>query len=159
VVVVTGYTTTHVAAADAVSAHAAPTSLVSHDLSPTQAQYVLAAALAAAEEQGTRMDCAAVDAGGNLQSFARMDGAWLGRIDIALAKARTVRYIDLPTEQLGALAQPGGPLYGIEGSNGGLIIFSGDLPLEAEDGTVIEPIGVSGSTVEDDGEVAAGPRP
>ena len=128
--------------------------LVTQDLSLAQAQLVLAAAIAAAEEQGTRMDIAIVDAGGNLKSFARMDGAWLGSIDIALAKARTARHVDLPSEELGALSQPGGPLYGIEGSNGGLITFPGGLPLTAADGPVIGAIGVSGSTVEHDRAVA-----
>jgi uncharacterized protein GlcG (DUF336 family) len=129
--------------------------LTTQDLSLAQAQSVLDAAIAAAEEQGTKMDVAVVDAGGNLKAFARMDGAWLGSIDIATTKARTARYFDLPTEELGALSQPGGPLYGIEVSNGGLITFPGGLPLKAEDGTVIGAIGVSGSTVEDDRAVAA----
>jgi uncharacterized protein GlcG (DUF336 family) len=128
--------------------------LAAQDLSLAQAQSVLDAAIAAAEEQGTKMDVAVVDAGGNLKAFARMDGAWLGSIDIATTKARTARYFDLPTEELGALSQPGGPLYGIEVSNGGLITFPGGLPLRAEDGTVIGAIGVSGSTVEDDRAVA-----
>jgi uncharacterized protein GlcG (DUF336 family) len=128
--------------------------LTSQDLSLAQAQAVLAAAIAAAEEQGTTMDIAVVDAGANLKAFARMDGAWLGSIDIATTKARTARYFDLPTEALGELSQPGGPLYGIEVSNGGLITFPGGLPLKAEDGTVIGAIGVSGSTVEDDRAVA-----
>jgi uncharacterized protein GlcG (DUF336 family) len=128
--------------------------LATQDLSLEQAQQVLAAALAAAEEQGTKMDIAVVDAGGNLKAFARMDGAWLGSIDIATTKARTARYFDLPTEALGELSQPGGPLYGIEVSNGGLITFPGGLPLKADDGTVIGAIGVSGSTVEDDRAVA-----
>ena len=129
--------------------------LTTQDLSLAQAQSVLDAAIAAAEEQGTKMDVAVVDAGGNLKAFARMDGAWLGSIDIATTKARTARYFDLPTEELGALSQPGGPLYGIEVSNGGLITVPGGLPLKAEDGTVIGAIGVSGSTVEDDRAVAA----
>ena len=132
----------------------APGALATQDLSLAQAQAVLAAALAAAEERGTKMDVAVVDAGGHLKAFARMDGAWLGSIDIALTKARTARYFDLPTEALGALAQPGGPLYGIEVSNGGLITFPGGLPLKAADGTVIGAVGVSGSTVEDDRAVA-----
>jgi uncharacterized protein GlcG (DUF336 family) len=133
----------------------APAPLATQDLSLDQAQLVLAAAIAAAEEQGTMMDIAVVDAGGNLKTFARMDGAWLGSIDIATTKARTARYFDLPTEELGKLSQPGGPLYGIEVSNDGLITFPGGLPLKADDGTVIGAIGVSGSTVEDDRAVAA----
>jgi uncharacterized protein GlcG (DUF336 family) len=128
--------------------------LAAQDLSLLQAQSVLSAALAAAEAQGLAMDIAVVDAGGHLKSFARMDGAWLGSIDIATAKARTARFFDLPSEELGALSQPGGPLYGIEGSNGGLITFPGGLPLLGFDGTVIGAIGVSGSTVENDRAVA-----
>jgi uncharacterized protein GlcG (DUF336 family) len=133
----------------------APAPLTTQDLSLAQAQVVLEAALAAADEQGTLMDIAVVDAGGNLKAFARMDGAWLGSIDIATTKARTARYFNLPTQELGNLSQPGGPLYGIEVSNGGLITFPGGLPLLAEDSTVIGGIGVSGSTVEDDWRVAA----
>ncbi len=101
------------------------------------------------------MDVAVVDAGGNLKAFVRMDGAWLGSIDIAQRKARTARFFNLPTGELGALSQPGGPLYGIEVSNGGLITFPGGLPLTTADGTVVGAIGVSGSTVEDDHAVAA----
>lgn len=133
----------------------APASIASQDLSLDQAQVVLAAAITSAEEQGTLMDIAVVDAGGNLKAFARMDGAWLGSVDIATKKALTARFFDLPTEALGELSQPGGPLYGIEVSNGGLITFPGGLPLKAADGTVIGAIGVSGSTVEDDRAVAA----
>jgi uncharacterized protein GlcG (DUF336 family) len=128
--------------------------LTTQDLSLAQSQAVLAASLAAAEEQGTKMDIAVVDAGGHLKAFARMDGAWLGSIDIATTKARTARYFDMPSEELGALSQPGGPLYGIEVSNGGLITFPGGLPLKADDGTVIGAVGVSGSTVENDRAVA-----
>jgi uncharacterized protein GlcG (DUF336 family) len=141
--------------APAAAEEVVPLSLQTQDLSLAQAQLVLRAALLAAEEQGTLMDIAVVDAGGNLKAFVRMDGAWRGSIDIAVKKASTARAFDLPTEALGALAQPGGPLYGIEVSNGGLITFPGGLPLKAADGTVIGAIGVSGSTVEDDRAVAA----
>jgi len=133
----------------------APTPLTTQDLSLAQAQVVLEAALAAADEQGTLMDIAVVDAGGNLKAFARMDGAWPGSIDIAIKKARTSRFFNFPTGALGELSQPGGPLYQIEVSNGGLITFPGGVPLMAEDGTVIGAIGVSGSTVEDDHAVAS----
>jgi uncharacterized protein GlcG (DUF336 family) len=124
------------------------------ELSLAQAQTIVAAAMAEAEEQGTLMDIAVVDSGGNLKAFARMDGAWLGSIDIAITKARTARYFDMPTEAIGELSQPGGPLYGIEHSNGGLITFPGGLPLTATDGTVVGAVGVSGSTVENDRAVA-----
>ena len=60
----------------------------------------------------------------------------------------------MATGQIGALSQPGGPLYGIEHSNDGLITFPGGVPLKNADGQIIGAIGVSGSTVEDDHAVA-----
>ena len=128
--------------------------LSTQDISLAQAQAIVAAALVKAAEINTKMDIAVVDAGANLKAFARMDGAWLGSIDIAIKKARTARFFEFPTGAIGELSQPGGPLYQIEVSNGGLITFPGGLPLMTADGTVIGAIGVSGSTVEDDAAVA-----
>ena len=125
------------------------------DISLQQALAVLDAALKRAAETSTLMDIAVVDAGGNLKAFARMDGAWLGSIDIALKKARTARYFDMNTGDIGGLSQPGGPLYNIEVSNGGLITFPGGIPLANAQGEVIGAIGVSGSTVDNDHAVAA----
>jgi uncharacterized protein GlcG (DUF336 family) len=140
---------------------AAPTSaqddagiLTTHDVSLDAAMRVVRAARAEAETIDTKMDIAVVDAGGNLKAFVRMDGAWLGSIDIAIKKARTARYFDMPTGAIGELSQPGGPLYQIEVSNDGLITFPGGVPLKNGDGEVIGAIGVSGSTVEDDHRVA-----
>ena len=123
------------------------------DITLAQAQTVVSAALAKAEETGTLMNIAVVDAGGNLKAFARMDGAWLGSIDIAQKKARTARFFDMESGAIGELSQPGGSLYNIEVSNGGLISFPGGIPLEVG-GEIIGAIGVSGSTVENDRAVA-----
>jgi uncharacterized protein GlcG (DUF336 family) len=118
------------------------------------AQAVVEAAVKKAEEIGVPMDIAVVDGGNNLTAFARMDGAWLGSIDIAQNKAYTARSFDMATKDLAPLAQPGQPLYGIEASNQGrLIVFAGGIPLEA-DGKVVGAIGVSGGSVEQDQEVA-----
>jgi len=125
------------------------------DITLHQASVALTAALAKAEELNLRMNIAVVDAGANLKAFARMDGAWLGSIDIAIRKARTARYFDMPTGDLGQLSQPGGSLYNIEHSNGGLITFPGGVPLRDAQGNVIGAIGVSGSSVENDHEVAS----
>ena len=124
------------------------------DITVEQAIAITHAAMEKAKQINTKMDIAVVDAGGNLKSFIRMDGAWLGSIDIAQKKARTARYFDMNTGDIGKLSQPGGPLYNIEVSNGGLITFPGGIPLKASDGTVIGAIGVSGSTVENDHTVA-----
>jgi uncharacterized protein GlcG (DUF336 family) len=125
------------------------------DITLAQAQQAVDAALDKSREMGVKMDIAVVDAGANLKAFARMDGAWLGSIDIAQKKARTARWFDMPTGNIGGLSQPGGPLYNIEHSNNGLITFPGGLPLTNSDGEVIGAIGVSGSTVEDDHAVAS----
>lgn len=118
------------------------------------AQEIAAAARRKAEEIGVPMNIAVVDGGSNLTTFARMDGAWLGSIDIAQNKAYTARAFDMSTKDLAPLCQPGQPLYGIEASNdGNLIVFAGGIPL-IRGGEVIGAIGVSGGSVEQDHEVA-----
>lgn len=119
-----------------------------------QAEAAVAAAKAKAEELNTLMNIAIVDAGTNLVAFAHMDNAWLGSIDIAQKKARTARYFNMPTGEIGKLSQPGGSLYNIEHSNGGLITFPGGLTIKNAAGEIIGAIGVSGDTVENDHAVA-----
>lgn len=53
-----------------------------------QAEKAIAAAKNKATEINTKMDICVVDAGANLVAFARMDGAWIGSIDISHKKAR-----------------------------------------------------------------------
>ena len=124
------------------------------DITAAQAQTAIKAALNKSAAIDTRMDIAVIDAGGNLKAFLRMDGAWLGSIDIAIKKAKTARFFDMPTGAIGELSQPGGPLYNIEHSNGGLITFPGGVPLRNASGEIIGAIGVSGDSVENDHAVA-----
>ena len=124
------------------------------DITYDQAHKVLEAAVEKSKALDTKMNVAVVDAGANLKLFARMDDAWLGSIDIAIKKARTARYFDMPTGEIGKLSQPGGPLFNIEHSNNGLISFPGGVVLKNKSGGIIGAIGVSGSTVENDHEVA-----
>jgi uncharacterized protein GlcG (DUF336 family) len=123
------------------------------DITLAQAQVLVETAMKKATEIDTLMNIAVVDAGGNLKAFARMDGAWLGSIDISIRKARTARFFDMKTGDLGAASQPGGSLYNIEVSNGGLITFPGGIPLRLN-GEIVGGIGVSGSSVENDHAVA-----
>jgi len=95
------------------------------DITLDQALAVIQAARQKAEAQGTLMDIAVVDAGANLKAFVRMDDAFLGSIDISIKKAKTARFFNMPTGELGKLAQPGASLYHIEFSNEGLITFAG----------------------------------
>ncbi len=124
------------------------------EMSLEQARAAVNAALEKSKEIGIKMNIAVVDAGANLKAFARMDGAWLGSIDIAIKKARTARFFDMNTGEIGKLSQPGGVLYNIEHSNGGLITFPGGVPIRNTAGEIIGAIGVSGSTVENDHLVA-----
>jgi uncharacterized protein GlcG (DUF336 family) len=118
------------------------------------ALHIIAGARQKAETIGVAMNIAVVDEGNNLVAFQRMDGAWLGSIDIAKGKAYTARAFNMSTKDLAPLCVPGQPLYGIHVSNQGrLIIFAGGIPLE-RGGEVVGAIGVSGGSVEQDQEVA-----
>ncbi|NAS30759.1 heme-binding protein [Flavobacteriaceae bacterium R38] len=119
-----------------------------------QAENIIAVAKEKSIALDTKMNIAIVDAGANLLAFARMDGAWLGSLDISIKKAKTARFFDMNTGVIGELSQPGGSLYNIEHSNGGLITFPGGVPIKNNAGEVIGAIGVSGSTVENDHAVA-----
>ena len=119
-----------------------------------QAETVIAAAKEKSIAIDTKMNIAVVDSGANLVAFARMDGAWLGSLDISIKKAKTARFFDMNTGDIGGLSQPGGSLYNIEHSNGGLITFPGGVPIKNAAGDVIGAIGVSGSSVENDHTVA-----
>ncbi len=125
-----------------------------NELSLEKARSAVNAALEKSKAIGVKMNIAVVDSGANLKAFARMDGAWLGSIDIAIKKARTARFFDMNTGEIGKLSQPGGPLYNIEHSNDGLITFPGGVPIRDAAGEIIGAIGVSGSTVENDQIVA-----
>jgi len=119
-----------------------------------QAEEIIAVAKAKSTTIDTRMNIAIVDSGANLVAFGRMDGAWLGSLDISIKKAKTARYFDMNTGIIGELSQPGQPLFNIEHSNGGLITFPGGVPIKNAEGEIIGAIGVSGSSVENDHTVA-----
>ena len=119
-----------------------------------QAEKAIAAAQQKAVAIDTKMNIAIVDGGANLVAFARMDGAWLGSLDISIKKAKTARFFDMNTGIIGELSQPGGSLYNIEHSNNGLITFPGGIPIKNAQGEIIGAIGVSGSSVENDHAVA-----
>ncbi len=118
------------------------------------ARKVIAAAEKKAAEIGQPMNIAVADEGGNLVAHARMDGAWLGSIDISINKAFTARAFDIATKDLAAHSQSGGQFFGIHASNGGkIMVFAGGIPLK-QDGKVVGAIGVSGGSGEQDHAVA-----
>src|ERR1700716_4573496 len=118
------------------------------------ARQVIAAAEAKARELGQPMNIAVLDSGGNLVSHVRMDGAWIGSIDVSINKAFTARAFDVSTAQLSENSQPGQQFYGIQNSNHGrIMIFAGGVPLR-RNGQVVGAIGVSGGSGSQDQEVA-----
>ena len=120
----------------------------------SQAEQLIAAAKEKAVSIDCKMNIAVVDAGANLVAFARMDGAWLGSLDISIKKAKTARFFDMNSGEIGKLSQPGESLYNIEHSNGGLITFPGGVLVKNTNGEIIGAIGVSGNAVENDHAVA-----
>jgi uncharacterized protein GlcG (DUF336 family) len=119
-----------------------------------EARRVIEAAEKKAVEIGQPMNIAVVDAGANLVAQIRMDGAWLGSIDIALNKAFTARAFDITTKDLGSNSQSGDQFFGIHASNHGrVMIFAGGIPLK-RDGKVVGAIGVSGGSGKQDHSVA-----
>eukprot|EP01065_Artemidia_motanka_P050169 TRINITY_DN8520_c2_g1_i1.p1 TRINITY_DN8520_c2_g1~~TRINITY_DN8520_c2_g1_i1.p1 ORF type:complete len:1221 (+),score=465.64 TRINITY_DN8520_c2_g1_i1:107-3769(+) len=128
-------------------------SLPIYDIGLTLATAKTNAAIAQSTTLGVAMDVAVHDNNGNLKYFTRMDNAWIGSIDIALKKARTARYFDQASANIGVSSQPGGDLYMIEVSNGGLISFGGGVTM-TQSGNIYGTMGVSGSSVANDVTVA-----
>jgi uncharacterized protein GlcG (DUF336 family) len=119
-----------------------------------EARKVIAAAEQKAAEIKQPMNIAVVDEGGNLVSHARMDGAWIGSIEISINKAFTSRAFDISTKELAQYSQSGGQFFGIHVSNHGrVMIFAGGIPLKRA-GKVVGAVGVSGGSGEQDQAVA-----
>ena len=118
------------------------------------ARRIIAAAEKKAAEIRQPMNIAVVDEGGNLISHVRMDGAWIGSIDISINKAFTARAFDISTKDLAQHSQSGGQFFGIHVSNHGrIMIFAGGVPLK-RDGKIVGAVGVSGGSGEQDHAVA-----
>lgn len=118
------------------------------------ARKIIASASKKAIEIGQPMNIAVVDGGGNLLAFERMEGAWLGSIDISIKKAWTSRAFNISTQELSGPCQPREQFFGIHASNDGkVMIFAGGIPLK-KGGDIIGAVGVSGGSGEQDQSVA-----
>src|SRR6202166_2421218 len=119
-----------------------------------EARRIIAAAEEKPVEVGQPMNIAVADAGGNIVAHVRMDGSWIGSIDISMKKAYTSRAFDISTKDLATHSQSGGQFFGIHASNDGkIMIFAGGIPLK-RDGSVVGAIGVSGGSGDQDHAVA-----
>lgn len=101
-------------------------------------------------------DIAVLDPSSQLVAFLRMDNAFLGSVDISIKKARTVTYFNglFPSYGLQNRSQPGGDVFGIEQTNGGLVVFGGGQPIYDAEGYFIGAVGISGGSVEQDVETS-----
>ena len=121
----------------------------------TQAMSIIQAAARSAQSIGSPSNIAVVDPSGLLVAFLRTDNAFPASIDISQKKARTVALFNgaYTTAAWYNLALPNGTLYGIEETNGGLVVFGGGVPIYVNS-TLIGAVGVSGGTTAQDVEVA-----
>src|SRR6266436_178660 len=118
------------------------------------ARRIIAAGERKAIELRIPYNIAVADAGGGLVAHVRMDGAWLGSVDIAINKAWTARAFDMSTEDLSHFTQSGQQGFGLNTTNDSrVVIFGGGIPIKV-DGVVIGAVGASGGSVEQDVAVA-----
>jgi uncharacterized protein GlcG (DUF336 family) len=119
-------------------------------LTLSDARRIIQAGEKKAAELKIPYNIAVVDSGGALISHVRMDGAWLGSIDISINKAFTARAFDMSTDDLSKASQSGESLFGINTTNDDkIVIFGGGMPVKV-DGAVIGAVGASGGSVAND---------
>lgn len=107
-----------------------------------------------AKEIGVPVAFSAVDEGGNLLYFQRMEGTLFDQYKGVSDKAYTACALKCPTCDLADVTKPGESLWSLHNSGDGRIIcFGGGYPIK-KDGKVIGAIGVSGGTAEEDMAVA-----
>jgi uncharacterized protein GlcG (DUF336 family) len=123
-------------------------------LTSDRADALIKAAKAKAAEIGIAVSIVVLDAAGHLKAFSRMDGAWLGSIDVAMKKAKTSVLFEIETQAVWNVCKPGAQAQGLERTNEGLVTFAGGIPLKVPDGNLLGAIGVSGGQVAQDFEIA-----
>jgi uncharacterized protein GlcG (DUF336 family) len=118
------------------------------------ARRIIAGGERRATEIGIPYNIAVADSGGGLVAHVRMDGAWLGSVDIAINTAWTARAFDMSTEDISGITQSGQQGFGLNTTNDSkVVIFGGGIPIK-RDGVVIGAIGASGGSVAQDVDVA-----
>jgi uncharacterized protein GlcG (DUF336 family) len=127
---------------------------MSEHITLEQARRIIETAERSAVRMGITVTVAVVDTGGWLVCLERMTGNALICIDAAWKKAYTSALMQMSTRDLYPLVQPGGPLFGLEHTSGGLCVFAGGVPLHIG-GKFAGAVGVSGGTVEQDHDIAA----
>ena len=122
-------------------------------LTLTQAQHIIAAALAASREAGYRpMGIAVLDEAGHLKAFAREDGASMFRFDIAQAKAWAAVAMGASSRALGQRAKDN-PNFFVSlasAAHGKFVAQTGAVLVKDADGNILGAVGASGGTGDED---------
>jgi uncharacterized protein GlcG (DUF336 family) len=120
-------------------------------------QKILVAAVRKAGELGVPMSIAVTDDGGHLLGFVRTDGGKIHNVPMAIAKARSAAFKQIPTGKTGTLGNPLDDHMAIAltlvGGPENFVTFSGGFPIML-DGHCVGGVGVSGGRGEQDCEVA-----
>lgn len=104
---------------------------------------------------GKKVNIAVVDSTTHLVHFARMGGAKLTSVPLSVDKAFTAAGHGLPTSAYREAVWPGGPAYGISGTNGGRFnVIGGGVPVRSPRGELLGAVGCSTGTPAQDEEVA-----
>ena len=111
---------------------------------------LLAEVRAEAARQGILVAAAVADRGGNPVASARMDGAALGAMALAVDKAYTAVLWQVPTGEFMSSTQPGGADWGFNTTTGGrVVVYAGGLPI-VDGGELLGGLWVSGGTGDQD---------
>lgn len=133
-----------------------------HEMNAGQVKMTLTIAKALIEkveqkagEVGVNAVIAVSDEAGRIVAVHCMDDAYIASYDIAVNKTFTAAGLKMSTAELAKMAQPDGPLYGIQHTNEGkIVIFGGGEPLKVGE-KIIGALGVSGGTAAQDTMLAA----
>jgi glc operon protein GlcG len=114
------------------------------------AERIVAAAEARANQDKWTVVIVVLDAGGHPLLLKKIDGTQVGSVEVAIAKAKSAVYFKRPTKVLEDMVNQGKPnimtLPNAVAVEGGLPIF--------KDGVIVGAIGISGVTSEQDGIIA-----
>lgn len=116
------------------------------------AQQIIAKAEEKASNLGVNVCIAITDQGGHLTAFKRMDKAFTGSVEVAIAKAKTSSLFPVSSGDFGQLIREE-QLTGMELTNQGLIGFAGGVPVFIQDSQV-GAVGISGASAEEDNAIA-----
>jgi uncharacterized protein GlcG (DUF336 family) len=107
----------------------------------------------AAGDGGQPVVIAVADAQGDLMALARMDGAPVRSVRIAMNKAYTAARVLASTQELAARLRDAGRDVLVYGDPA-FTLFPGGTPVRVKDGQVIGAVGISGRSAEDDQALA-----